>query len=122
MSVVGLDHVQIAAPRGCEQEARRFFGELLGLTEMEKPEALRPRGGVWFKLGAQQLHVGVAEPFAPARKAHPGLMVASGEIEALADRFSAAGATVLWDETLPGTRRFYTEDPWGNRIELVASA
>src|SRR5262249_42962426 len=70
VNVVGLDHVQLAAPPGCEDEARRFFGRLLGLSELEKPKALRARGGVWFALGEQQLHVGVEEPRAPARKAH----------------------------------------------------
>ena len=73
--VVGLDHVQIAAPEGCEPEARRFYGELLGLAEIEKPEPLRARGGAWFRCGAQQLHVGVEKPFAPALKAHPAFAV-----------------------------------------------
>jgi catechol 2,3-dioxygenase-like lactoylglutathione lyase family enzyme len=122
MSIVGLDHVQVAAPPGCEAEARRFFGELLGLVEVGKPEPLRERGGVWFSLGAQQLHVGVEEPFAPALKAHPALRVAAGELEALAGRLSAAGAKVLWDDALADERRFYSEDPWGNRVELLASA
>jgi catechol 2,3-dioxygenase-like lactoylglutathione lyase family enzyme len=121
MTVVGLDHVQLAAPRGCEAQARRFFGELLGLDEVEKPEPLRGRGGVWFRLGAQQLHVGVQDPFAPAAKAHPALRVADGGLDALAQRLSAAGATVRWDDALPGDRRFYTEDPWGNRIELLSA-
>ena len=71
-----IDHVQLAAPPGCEAEARRFFGELLGLEELEKPESLRARGGVWFRVGAQQLHVGVEPEFAPARKAHPAFAVA----------------------------------------------
>jgi len=122
MTVPALDHVQVAAPPGCEAEARRFFGELLGLIEIEKPEPLRARGGVWFSLGAQQLHVGVEEAFRPARKAHPALRVGAGELEALARRLKEAGATVLWDEALPGVRRFYCEDPWGNRIELLAGA
>jgi catechol 2,3-dioxygenase-like lactoylglutathione lyase family enzyme len=120
VGIVGLDHVQVAAPPGCEPEARRFFGELLGLTEVEKPELLRARGGVWFAVGAQQLHVGVIEPFFPAAKAHPALLVARGEIDALAERLGAAGALVRWDEALPEARRFYSQDPWGNRIELVA--
>jgi catechol 2,3-dioxygenase-like lactoylglutathione lyase family enzyme len=120
VGIVGLDHVQVAAPPGCEPEARRFFGELLGLTEVEKPEPLRARGGVWFAAGAQQLHVGVTEPFSPAAKAHPALLVGPGEIDALAERLGRAGAVVLWDDALPGTRRFYSQDPWGNRIELVA--
>lgn len=121
MFIDGVDHVQVAAPRGCEAEARRFYGELLGLGEVEKPEPLRARGGVWFQAGAQQLHVGVEEPFAPARKAHPALRVRAGSLDGLADRLQAAGAKVVWDDALDDVRRFYSEDPWGNRIELLAT-
>jgi catechol 2,3-dioxygenase-like lactoylglutathione lyase family enzyme len=120
--VIELDHVQIAAPPGCEAEARRFFGELLGLTELEKPEPLRSRGGAWFGLGAGQLHVGVEEPFAPSRKAHPALRVDGAALDTLATRLVAAGAPVQWDDSLPGVRRFYTADPWGNRLELLSAA
>jgi catechol 2,3-dioxygenase-like lactoylglutathione lyase family enzyme len=120
MSVVGLDHVQIAAPRGCEADARRFYGALLGLAEIEKPEGLRRRGGVWFRCGELQLHVGVEDEFAPARKAHPAFRVADGQLDALAERLDHAGEQVIWDRALPGVRRFYTQDPWGNRIELLA--
>ncbi len=115
-----LDHVQIAAPPGCEAVARRFFGELLGLPEVEKPEPLRSRGGVWFEAGAGQLHVGVEDPFVPARKAHPAFRVDEDELERLASRLAAAGERVEWDEALPGVRRFYTADPWGNRLEVLA--
>jgi catechol 2,3-dioxygenase-like lactoylglutathione lyase family enzyme len=118
MTIVGFDHVQLAAPRGCEEAARRFFGGVLGLEEIEKPEALRGRGGVWFAVGGQQLHVGVEEPHAPARKAHPAL--ACDDLGAAAARVAAAGGTVSWDDAVPGVRRFYTSDPWGNRIELVS--
>jgi catechol 2,3-dioxygenase-like lactoylglutathione lyase family enzyme len=118
--VVGLAHVQVAAPKGCEQRARWFYGDVLGLVELEKPALLRDRGGVWFALGDQQLHVGVEEPFAPARKAHPALLVRGAGLDALAERIAAAGAKVLWDEDIAGIRRFFSEDPWGNRIELVA--
>lgn len=121
MSVVGIDHVQVAAPPGCEAEGRWFYGELLGLVEVEKPEPLRARGGVWFSVGLQQLHIGVQDPFSAASKAHPAFRVAAGELEALAERLSAAGAKVRWDDALPGVRRFYSEDPWGNRVELLAS-
>jgi catechol 2,3-dioxygenase-like lactoylglutathione lyase family enzyme len=120
--VIELDHVQIAAPRGCEGEARRFFGELLGLEELEKPEPLRARGGVWFALGGGgQLHIGVEDQFAPARKAHPAFRVPAGELDELVTRLEAAGERVEWDDSLPGVRRFYTADPWGNRLELLAT-
>lgn len=121
MAVEGLDHVQLAAPPGCEADARRFFGDLVGLEELEKPEPLRARGGAWFRVGAQQLHVGVAEPFAPARKAHPALRVRPDALDDLAERLIAAGVEVRWDDALPGARRFYANDPWGNRLEFVAS-
>jgi catechol 2,3-dioxygenase-like lactoylglutathione lyase family enzyme len=118
--VLGLDHVQLAAPPGCEAQARRFYGELLGLPELPKPAPLAARGGAWFGVGAQQLHIGVETAFAPAHKAHPAIRVTSEALDALAGRLRDAGARVEWDDALPGVRRFYTEDPWGNRLELLA--
>ncbi len=115
--ITGLDHVQVAAPPGCEAEARGFYGRLLGLPEVEKPEPLRARGGAWFQAGAQQLHVGVANDFAPATKAHPALV--TDNLDALAATLLEAGVEVHWDPDFP---RFYTEDPWGNRLELMPSA
>ena len=123
MPIEGLDHVQVAAPPGSEREARRFYGELLGLGELPKPDVLAGRGGAWFECGPQQLHVGVTGDFAAARKAHPALRVTDvAELERLAERLEYAGVAVLWDEDLPGARRFYAEDPWGNRVELLAPA
>jgi catechol 2,3-dioxygenase-like lactoylglutathione lyase family enzyme len=118
--MLGVDHVQLAAPPGCEAGARHFYGELLGLAELTKPESLRARGGVWFRVGPQQLHIGVEEPFSPARKAHPALRVSEDVLELIAGRLAAAQARVVWNDDLPGVRRFYTEDPWGNRLELLA--
>jgi catechol 2,3-dioxygenase-like lactoylglutathione lyase family enzyme len=117
MTIKGIDHVQVAAPAGCEDAARGFYGGVLGLEELEKPEPLRARGGVWFSAGAQQLHVGVDQDFAPAAKAHPAFAV--DDLDALAERLAAAGFRVEWDHALDA-RRFYTADPWGNRLELVA--
>jgi catechol 2,3-dioxygenase-like lactoylglutathione lyase family enzyme len=112
--------VQVAAPLGSEDAARQFYGELLGLSELEKPEALRVRGGVWFACGAaHQLHVGVTPDFTPATKAHAALRVALPDLDQLADRLSEAGVEVHWDDAIPAVRRFYVADPWGNRIELV---
>ena len=116
MTVTGIDHVQVAAPRGCEDEARAFYGALLGLEELPKPEQLRANGGCWFRAGGQELHVGVEEPFAPARKAHPGLVVS--DLDGLAATLRAAGIEVAYDESIPGTRRFHAADPFGNRLEF----
>jgi catechol 2,3-dioxygenase-like lactoylglutathione lyase family enzyme len=108
--------VQVAAPPGCEADARRFYGGLLGLRELDKPEALRSRGGVWFAVGdGHQLHVGVEDPFAPARKAHPALR--ADHLDALAATLQHAGHEVRWDDAVPG--RFFTNDPFGNRLEVV---
>ena len=123
--IVGLDHAQVAAPPGCEREARRFYGELLGLEEAAKPPLLDARGGVWFRAGAHELHVGVADPFTPATKAHPALLVVSvAALDSLAARLVAAGAEVSWadPDEIPGTVRFHVHDPWQNRIEVVARA
>ncbi len=121
MSEIRLDHVQIAAPPDCEAEARRFFGDLLGLSEIEKPEPLRERGGVWFAIGEHQLHVGVEPEFTPARKAHPAFALAPTDLDLLAGRLTSAGSDVTWDTALPDQRRFYCQDPWGNRIEFLAA-
>ena len=123
--VLGLDHVQLAAPAACEDEARRFYGELLGLREIAKPSVLAARGGCWFRLGAHELHVGVASSFVPATKAHPGIAVRSaGALQELAIRLEAAGADVEWaDPTeIAGRERFHVHDPWGNRLEFLAPA
>ena len=106
-----LDHVQVAAPSGCEEAARAFYGDVLGLRELEKPDALRGRGGVWF----ERLHVGVEADFRPARKAHPAFLVE--DLDALAARIG----DVEWDDAVPGVRRFYASDPFGNRLEFVQS-
>ena len=115
--IEGIDHVQLAAPPGCEDAARRFFGELLGLDEIEKPEPLKSRGGVWFQVGSQQLHVGVEPGFSPARKAHPAFAVS--DYDELQNRLRSAHVLLSEDDSIPGLRRCFVADPWGNRIELL---
>jgi catechol 2,3-dioxygenase-like lactoylglutathione lyase family enzyme len=118
--ITGLAHVQIAAPAGCEEAARAFYGELLGLAEVPKPKPLLARGGAWFALADhRELHVGVELPFAPARKAHPALTVESrAALDALAGELARHGHEPRWDDDLPGVARFYVDDPFGNRLEL----
>ncbi|WP_328494567.1 glyoxalase [Streptomyces sp. NBC_00414] len=115
--LTAVDHVQLAAPPGAEAVLRDYYVGVLGMTEIPKPPALAARGGCWFRAGAVQLHLGIEADFRPARKAHPGLRVTG--IEAYADRLAALGAPVGWDDLLPGHRRFYSEDPVGNRLEFL---
>ena len=115
--VARIGHIQIAAPEGCEAAARDFYGSLLGLAEIEKPPALRARGGCWFQCGSQQLHVGVEKEFRAARKAHPAFLAA--RFEELRNALQERGVLVIDDAELPGIRRFYAEAPWGNRLEFL---
>lgn len=112
-----LDHIQLAMPTGKEEQARAFFSDLLGMTEEEKPYPLSERGGVWFRHGDVILHIGVEQTFAPQKKAHPAFLIE--DLDALAARLKSAGFEILWDESLPDRKRFYSQDPFGNRIEFM---
>lgn len=116
-TVEGLDHLQLAMPSAGERSARAFYGDLLGLAELPKPAELVSRGGVWFALGAQALHLGVETPFAPARKAHPAFAVS--DLEACRAHLRASGVETVPDTTLAHVRRFYAADPFGNRLEFI---
>ncbi|MFG2501407.1 VOC family protein [Streptomyces sp. NPDC048441] len=117
MTLVAVDHVQLAAPPGSEPELRAYYADVLGMTEIPKPPVLAARGGCWFRAGAVSLHLGIEPAFRAARKAHPGLRVR--DIAAYAERLASRGASVVWDDSLPGHRRFYSEDPVGNRLEFL---
>jgi catechol 2,3-dioxygenase-like lactoylglutathione lyase family enzyme len=117
MRVLGVDHVQIAMPKGSEDRARGFYGEVLGMKEIPKPQALAGRGGCWFAAGAAQVHLGVEEDFRPAKKAHPALLV-EGLDEILA-KCRAAGLPTRQDAEIDGRRRVHVFDPFGNRLELM---
>lgn len=126
-----LHHVQLAIPKGGEPDARAFYGEVLGLIEIDKPPALAARGGCWFRspgadptdgvrgaaAGGLELHLGVEEPFHPAKKAHPGILVE--DLDDVTRRLTTAGYDAEPDELFPGYRRVYTSDPFGNRLEFL---
>ena len=112
-----IHHVQLACPRGSEDVLRKFYATALGLEEIPKPPALAARGGCWFRGHGIELHLGVEDDFRPARKAHPGLLVT--DLDAWADRLRQVGAPVVYDDDFPGMRRFYSEDPHGNRLEFL---
>jgi catechol 2,3-dioxygenase-like lactoylglutathione lyase family enzyme len=116
-SLVAIDHVQLAMPRGRESAARGFYEGILGLSERPKPEALAARGGCWFETETVKIHLGVEEDFRPARKAHPAIQTA--DLDALQRRLEQAGISTRTDEALEGRRRFFADDPFGNRIEFL---
>jgi catechol 2,3-dioxygenase-like lactoylglutathione lyase family enzyme len=113
-----IDHVQLAGPSACEDAARRFYGELLGMQEIPKPPLLAQRGGVWFASGAVQIHIGIEQDFRPARKAHPALRCT--DYDGLIARLRSSGIEVEEPRDIPGALRAHVHDPFGNRIELVA--
>lgn len=119
MTVVAIDHVQLAMPEGGERFAQEFYEGLLGLTRVPKPPHLERQGGCWFENERVKVHLGVDADFRPARKAHPALVVDG--LDRLVARLRAAGVTVRDDGTSETLRRAYADDPFGNRIELLES-
>ena len=118
-----LHHVQVACPRGGEDGARRFYRDGLGMSEVDKPADLQARGGAWFRSDGAEIHVGVEDPFAPARKAHPALLLDDvTSLERAAARLLGLGFEVDWSQrhTFPGHERFHTADAHGNRVEVLA--
>ena len=112
-----IDHVQIAIPKGGEDIGRAFFGELLGLIELPKPPDMAARGGCWFATGDRQIHLGVDADFRPALKAHVALN--TGKLDELRARLEKAGYRTVDDTDAEGRHRFFTHDPFGNRIEFI---
>lgn len=112
-----IDHVQLAIPVGGEGIARKFYNGILGFEEVEKPSILRKNGGVWFQAGSIHIHLGLENPFVPAKKAHPAIQVKN--LEALKDHLYKKHTDYVVDERLPGANRFYLKDPFGNRLEFL---
>ena len=118
MEILSIDHVQIAMPAGQEDQARAFYIEQLGFTEIPKPPDLAKRGGAWFQSGSVQLHLGVESDFRPVRKAHPAFVVS--DLDSLIAKVQSAGyETDTSQLPLDGYKRAHVFDPFGNRIELM---
>jgi predicted enzyme related to lactoylglutathione lyase len=118
MTILSIDHVQIAMPAGEEDRARTFYIGVLGFSEIAKPAALAKRGGAWFQSQNVQLHLGVEPDFRPARKAHPALLVQ--DLDGLLARIQNAGCEMDASQPpLDGYNRAHVFDPFGNRIELM---
>jgi catechol 2,3-dioxygenase-like lactoylglutathione lyase family enzyme len=117
MSVVGLDHVQLAMPFGGDAVARHFYVGILGLTEVEVPPQLAPIGAIWFEAKGTVVHCSPELQFKPPEKAHPGFVVA--DLSAMEEKLKAYGATIKSGSPSSVMRRIYTADPFGNVIELI---
>jgi predicted short-subunit dehydrogenase-like oxidoreductase (DUF2520 family)/catechol 2,3-dioxygenase-like lactoylglutathione lyase family enzyme len=113
-----VHHVQLAMPKGQESKAEDFYHRVLGMQRLAKPPHLQARGGCWFRDGEVELHLGVEEPFQPARKAHPALEVEN--LEELRSRLTIEGIDIVVDSQLNSHARFYVSDPFGNRLEFIA--
>jgi catechol 2,3-dioxygenase-like lactoylglutathione lyase family enzyme len=119
MTVISIDHIQLTMPKGQEPQARAFYQYILGIPEIAKPKALQSGGGIWFEIGTVRIHLGIEDHFRPARKAHPALVVT--DFDRLRTSLEAHGYSVTDDHRIPGVRRAFTHDPFGNRIELIQS-
>ena len=117
MRITGIEHVQLAMPKGEEHRARDFYSRVLGIPEVPKPPELAKRGGVWFENQFLKIHLGVESDFRPARKAHPALIVE--DLRSLVVTLKDNGYAVIDDEALEGFFRVYVSDPFGNRVELM---
>lgn len=118
--IAGIDHVQVAIPPGADDAARAFYGGVLGLPETPKPAPLNASGGMWFVTGVTQLHIGAQAGFVPAKKAHPAFIVQ--DFDAYCALLQERGVLVRKEPQVAGRRRAGIEDPFGNRIELIAAA
>ncbi len=118
--ICAIDHVQLAMPADSEAAARAFYGDVLGLAEREKPEALKAKGGCWFERGGVRVHLGVDRDFRATRKAHPAFVV--DDLAAISHRLGHAGIDFEAAEPVDGRARIFCADPFGNRIELMAES
>jgi catechol 2,3-dioxygenase-like lactoylglutathione lyase family enzyme len=115
--LIGIHHVQLAMPDGEDADAVRFYADTLGLTQVPRPEALSPRGGVWFLSGDLEVHLGVEDQFRPAVKAHPAILV--NGLRTIRTRIEEAGYKISDTVQIEGYDRVYVRDPFGNRLELI---
>ncbi|MGG3573404.1 VOC family protein [Bacillus gobiensis] len=112
-----IDHVQLAAPKEGEESARYFFTQILGFKEINKPFQLKKNGGVWFEKGSIHVHVGIEDPFVPAKKAHPAFEIE--DLPSFIEHLEANSYPYKSDNRLPGADRIYLADPFENRIEIL---
>lgn len=118
MRILQLHHAQVTIPRGAEEEARAFYCGVMGLAEIEKPDALKDRGGFWLQVGDRQVHVGSEDGVdRKATKAHLAYQVE--DAAACRAHLEAHGIKALDSILIAGFERFEARDPFGNRFEII---
>lgn len=117
IKIIRIDHVQVCIPPGSETDARNFYSGVLELEEIEKPEALKPNGGLWYRVGeSQELHIGVEEADAET-KAHPAFEVMN--LDEARNYFQRNGIEIHEETRIPDVSRFSIRDPFGNKLEFL---
>ncbi|MFC4403759.1 VOC family protein [Gracilibacillus xinjiangensis] len=116
--ITGLHHAQVTIPKGAEEEGKNFYCGILGLTEKEKPESLKGRGGFWLEVGDQEVHIGTEDGFDRlTTKAHLAYQVE--DISYWRSVLKQNGIQMIKGVPIPGYERFEFRDPFGNRVEMI---
>jgi len=117
LGIIGIDHIQIAVPKALEPECLSFYRTVLTLTEVEKPEKLKARGGAWFQISpTTQMHIGIDPEPSPKSKRHICFLV--GDLAAAKTTVQSRNVPIEDEGTAEGLTRFFIRDPAGNRIEI----
>ena len=113
-------HVNVTVPRALEAEAKHFYGVVMGLKELPKPETSRGRGGAWYQLGEMQLHLSIEEALGENCVSKRHVCYTVSDLADAEERFRRAGVQISPDDLpTPGWSRFYVRDPGGNRLEIA---
>jgi catechol 2,3-dioxygenase-like lactoylglutathione lyase family enzyme len=120
LKIKAINHVQVTVPPFLEQACRTFYGDILQLEEIEKPEPLKSRGGAWFQIGEVQLHMSL-EPDADGTASKRHICYEVENLEVARAYFKDRGIAITDEATEPsGLKRFFVRDPAGNHIEIGA--
>jgi catechol 2,3-dioxygenase-like lactoylglutathione lyase family enzyme len=116
---IKLHHVNVTVPAALEEAAKDFYGNLMGLEQIEKPDGPRKYIGAWYQIGKSQLHLSVEkEPRNQDSNRHVCYSVP--DVARALDTFRAGGIEVISEEQLVnGGSRFFVRDPAGNLIEIT---
>jgi catechol 2,3-dioxygenase-like lactoylglutathione lyase family enzyme len=113
-----IHHINLVIPAGEENRARAFYGDILGLPEVAKPEELKASGGCWFERGNVRVHISIDPDFCPSKKAHTAFLIDA--LKPLRARIEEADYPVKDGSDVDGLERFFALDPFGNRLEFMA--